>query len=278
MPVVATRSQRAARGNQRRTIERSGMLLWCRELRSAATRRNLVVPMAIKPRILIVEDEENLRLALEDNLIDEGYRVSTAANGREAMKCYLAERPDLIVLDIMLPDTDGYTLCRTLRDKGAVLPVLMLTARTLESDLVQGFDAGADDYLAKPYRLRELLARVKALLRRRINEETDKNRPTQYRFGRYLLDLTARTVSDEQRTEVNLTRTEFDLLACLLESCGRALSREDILAQAWDPDVVIDPRTVDNFVSNVKKKLGWKESDNYRIRTVRGVGYRMEMD
>ncbi len=234
--------------------------------------------MSAKTRILVVEDDENLRLALEDNLIDEGYAVTTAANGRAAMTALLSEEPELLILDIMLPDTDGYTLCRQIRDKGATLPVLMLTARTLESDLVQGFDAGADDYLAKPYRLRELLARVKALLRRRVNEETDKNRPTRFSFGSYSLDLTARTLIDKSRGELKLTRTEFDLLACLLKGSGRALSREDILAQAWDPDVVIDPRTVDNFVSSLKKKLNWRKTDDYRIRTVRGVGYRLEID
>jgi len=231
-----------------------------------------------KTHILIVEDDENLRMALEDNLIDEGYEVTCAANGAQAWKALVGGPIDLAILDIMLPDTDGYTICRKIRDKGLPLRVLMLTARTLESDLVEGFDAGADDYLSKPYRLRELLARVNALLRRPVAPEQVEATPTSLTFGRYTMDLEARNLRDEQGAEVGLTRTEFDLLACLIKSAGKALRREDILAEAWDPEVVVDPRTVDNFVSSLKKKLGWQKSDPYRINTVRGVGYRMEVD
>ncbi|MEO0605693.1 MAG: response regulator transcription factor, partial [Myxococcota bacterium] len=159
--------------------------------------------------------------------------------------------------------------------KGLPVRVLMLTARTLESDLVAGFDAGADDYIAKPYRLRELLARVGALLRRGARPE-----PTvvdQLSFGDFALDVPARKLT-RAGEELKLTRTEFDLLTVLLRNAGRALSRDEILAAAWDPDVVVDPRTVDNFVSSLKKKLGHAKSDPYRILTVRGVGYRMELD
>ena len=231
-----------------------------------------------KTRILIVEDDENLRMALEDNLVDEGYDVSCAVNGAQAWKVLMAGPIDLVILDIMLPDTDGYSICRRIREKELPLRVLMLTARSLESDLVEGFDAGADDYLSKPYRLRELLARLTALLRRPVTPEQVEDRPTRLGFGRYTIDLEARDLRDDQGNEMSLTRTEFDLLACLRKSAGKALSREDILAEAWDPEVVVDPRTVDNFVSSLKKKLGWQKTDGYRINTVRGVGYRMEVD
>ncbi len=231
-----------------------------------------------KTRILIVEDDENLRMALEDNLVDEGYDVSCAVNGAQAWKVLMAGPIDLVILDIMLPDTDGYAICRRIREKELPLRVLMLTARSLESDLVEGFDAGADDYLSKPYRLRELLARLTALLRRPVTPEQVESHPTRLGFGRYTIDLEARDLRDEQGHEMSLTRTEFDLLACLLKSAGKALRREDILAEAWDPEVVVDPRTVDNFVSSLKKKLGWQKTDGYRINTVRGVGYRMEVD
>lgn len=227
-----------------------------------------------KGSILIVEDDENLRLALEDNLDDEGYEVTAVKNGKSALAELARGKHDLVVLDIMLPDMDGYAICKQIRERAYPVRVLMLTARSLESDLVQGFDAGADDYLSKPYRLRELLARIGALLRRaRTSEPTAIERAE---LGELTLDLLARTIS-RKGEEIVLTRTEFDLLACLLRSAGRALSRGEILAAAWEPGVIVDPRTVDNFVSSLKKKLGWSKSDAWEIKTVRGVGYRLEL-
>lgn len=234
--------------------------------------------MGAQPHILIVEDDENLRLALEDNLEDEGYRVTAVANGKDAITALIRGGIDLVVLDIMLPDTDGYAICKRIRSEAWPVRVLMLTARTLESDLVQGFESGADDYLAKPYRLRELLVRVKALLRRGGVEEAAVPAGAVFTFGEYTLDAEARVLKNGAGEELSVTRTEFDLLLCLLRQKGKAMSREDILTAAWDPDVKVDPRTVDNFVSSLKKKLGWRETDNYRIKTVRGVGYRMEVD
>jgi two-component system, OmpR family, phosphate regulon response regulator PhoB len=229
-----------------------------------------------KPKILVVEDDENLRVALEDNLDDEGYDVVSARDGKSALKALAKDDFELCILDIMLPDVDGYHVCRKIREEGRPIRVLMLTARTLESDLVEGFDSGADDYLAKPYRLRELLARVRALLRR--GAATDPGgEPASTQFAGFVLDLGARILRTTAGEEVKLTRTEFDLLACLLKNRGKALSREQILEQAW-PEVVVDPRTVDNFVSSLKKKLGWTQESPYRIHTVRGVGYRMEVD
>jgi DNA-binding response OmpR family regulator len=226
-----------------------------------------------KGSILIVEDDENLRLALEDNLDDEGYAVTTAKDGKTALSALARGEHDLVILDIMLPDMDGYAICKEIRQRGYPVRVLMLTARTLESDLVQGFDAGADDYLAKPYRLRELLARLGALLRRPTSEVTT---PERVPLGAFVLDLPARKITRDG-AEIILTRTEFDLLACLVRGAGRALSRDEILAAAWDPGVVVDPRTVDNFVSSLKKKLDWSKSDPWEIKTVRGVGYRLEL-
>jgi len=236
--------------------------------------------MGAEPHILIVEDDENLRLALEDNLEDEGYRVTAVANGKDAVTALIRGGVDLVVLDIMLPDTDGYSICRRIREEGWPARVLMLTARTLESDLVEGFESGADDYLAKPYRLRELLVRVKALLRRGGVEEAaaSSGSGAVFTFGSYTLDADARVLKSGADEELDLTRTEFDLLLFLLRQKGKAMSREDILSAAWDPDVKVDPRTVDNFVSSLKKKLGWRKTDSYRIKTVRGVGYRMEVD
>lgn len=230
--------------------------------------------------LLVVEDDGNLRMALRDNLEDEGYTVVEAATLAAADAAAGERRFDLIVLDVMLPDGDGYTWCRRLRS-GAIggnraAPVLMLTARSLEDDLVTGLDAGADDYLTKPYRLRELLARVRALLRRPKADAGEAQGPDRVRFGDYTLDRSARTVTGP-RGELTLTRTEFDLLAWLASHPGKAMDRDTLLDAVWG-EVVVDPRTVDNFVSSLKKKLGWRRGLDWRIATVRGVGYRWEAD
>ncbi len=234
---------------------------------------------SISPSILIVEDDPTLRLVLADNLRAEGYRVTTAETGRAARAAFAAPH-DLIVLDLMLPDADGYALCRELRaaEPPGARParVLMLTARALEDDLLRGFDAGADDYLAKPYRLRELLARVRALLRR--GAPSPLAGPATLRFAGFTLDLDARTLLDPAGAPIALTRTEHDLLACFLRHEGRALSRDRLLDEVWGADVVVDPRTVDNFVSSLKRKLGWTDDAPFRFQAVRGVGYRLEVD
>lgn len=228
--------------------------------------------------LLIVEDDESLRLALADNLEEEGYRVRTTPRGDEARRQLLGEdgerlAADLVILDLMLPDVDGYALCRELREAGLATPILMLTARTLEDDLVRGFDAGADDFLTKPYRLRELLARVRALLRRRHG-----SRGESFRFAGFHLDLAARSLTDPHGRSLELTRTEYDLLTLFLQRQGQALSRDQILDAVWGKDLAIDERTVDNFVSSLKKKLAWSPSAGFRFKTLRGVGYRLEVD
>jgi DNA-binding response OmpR family regulator len=223
-------------------------------------------------RVLIVEDDENLRLALQDNLEAEGYAVRTAASAEQARRALGGEPFDVIVLDIMLPDSDGYRLCGEIRQRALPARVLMLTARTLEDDLVRGFEAGADDYLTKPYRLRELLARVGSLARRAGTAGASV-----HRFAGFELDPRARTLVGPDRAPLTLTRTEFDLLLVLLHNSGRAMTRPQLLSAVWG-DVVVDERTVDNFVSSLKKKLGWSEAAAYRIQTLRGVGYRMELD
>ena len=218
--------------------------------------------------ILLVEDDENLRVTLADNLEEQGYLVTPAATFKAAQEALKANKVDLVVLDLMLPDGDGHQLCRQIRSERLPVRVLMLTARSLEEDLVRGFDAGADDYLAKPYRLRELLARIAALLRR------GEVKRSVHRFGRYQLDEAARSV-DGPKGPVPLTRKEFDLLLMLLERNGDVLSRDDILDRVWGADVVVDVHTVDNFVSSLKKKL---KGDGFELKTVRGVGFKLEVE
>lgn len=230
--------------------------------------------MSDAPLVLVVEDDENLRITLADNLEDEGYRVESVDGGRAALEVAGRSPPDLVVLDIMLPDLDGYAVCRALREAGSTAKVLMLTARTLEDDVVKGFDVGADDYLAKPYRLRELLARIRALLRRGGSAAA----PPAFGLPGLAIDREARTVGTEAGASIELTRTEFDLLVFLAENPGKALSRELILDRVWGNDVVVDPRTVDNFISSLKRKLKWKTGQGYAFRAVRGVGYRLELE
>ena len=217
-------------------------------------------------QVLVVEDDSSLRLAVTDNLEDEGYQVIATASLAGARAAVAAQSFDVGVLDLMLPDGDGSALCRELRKAGNPTRVLMLTARTLEDDLVKGFEAGADDYLAKPYRLRELLARVAALARR------TKVTATTHTLGHYEVDETRRTVTGPSGA-VELTRKEFDLLVCLLRAGDAVVKRDDILDAVWG-EVVVDTHTVDNFVSSLKKKLK-VESAGFELKTVRGVGFRL---
>ncbi|MBL8933715.1 MAG: response regulator transcription factor [Archangium sp.] len=219
---------------------------------------------SVNARVLLVEDDRNLREALAETLVDEGYAVRTAATLADARAASKLEPADVLVLDLMLPDGDGSTLCRELKRSGAATRVLMLTARTLEDDVVKGFDVGADDYVGKPYRLKELLARIAALARRAPATSSA------HRLGPYTIDEATRVVSGPDG-EVSLTRKEFDLLVCLLAADGRVVSRDELLDRVWG-DVVVDVHTVDNFVSSLKKKL---KGDGFELKTVRGVGFRL---
>ena len=230
-----------------------------------------------KPQVLVVEDEANLRTALRDNLVDEGYAVRVAADGASARKDLASAPVDLVILDLMLPDASGYDLAREIRAAKNPAMILMLTARTLEEDIVRGFEAGADDYVSKPYRLAELLARVKALVRRGQALRGAAPATDVVIFAGFKLDRSARTLSAADGALIDLTKTEFDLLGYFLDNRDRALARQEILDGVWGRDVVVDGRTIDNFVSNLKKKLSWTPSSTFHIRTLRGIGYRFEL-
>jgi DNA-binding response OmpR family regulator len=221
--------------------------------------------------ILVVEDDENLRDGLAVNLSSEGYQVVAVADAAAATRALVQTEFELLILDVMLPGEDGYSFCRRLRAEGCRARILMLTARNLEDDVVRGFEAGAQDYVVKPFRVRELLARVGALVRR---GEPALDR---MEFGTFVLDLSRRTVAAQGGHLVELTRTEFDLLAYFLRHRERALTRDELLDAVWGRDVVVDPRTVDNFVSNLKRKLDWSPTSGFVLRSVRGVGYRFEL-
>ncbi|TQV88028.1 response regulator transcription factor [Aliikangiella coralliicola] len=221
----------------------------------------------VKNRILIVEDDYNLRTTLHDNLEMEDYQVSSYALLEEARQFLSSHQVDLIILDLMLPDGDGFELCRWVRQKSDVL-ILMLTARNLEKDVVEGFISGADDYVSKPYRASELLLRIKALLKRKSRTLTIN----QADINGFIVNWSLREVRKDDQP-IHLTKTAFDILAFLYQNLNQTSSRDQILNAVWGSNVYIDNRTVDNFVSNLKKQLKLTSEKEYQIKTIRGVGY-----
>lgn len=216
--------------------------------------------------VLVAEDDRAVRDAVERALVFEGYGVITARDGAEALQRVLNESPNLVLLDVMMPIVDGLETCRRLRASGNSVPVLMLTARTEVSDRVAGLDAGADDYLAKPFALEELLARMRALLRRSSNVVGEA-----YRVGDLVLDADSRTV-DRDGTAIDLTKTEFDLLEFLVENAGVVLNREKIYEQIWGYDFETTSNSLDVYIGYLRRKT--EAGGRSRIvHTVRGVGY-----
>lgn len=222
--------------------------------------------------ILIVEDDDNLRFTLADHLELEGYVVDMAEDIGAAEKLLTEHDFDLVLLDIILPDGNGYELCRRLRGDSDVL-ILMLTARSMPKDVIQGFESGADDYLAKPYRSQELLLRIKALLRRKNAAVTASS----IAVNGYQVDMNLRQVNDEDQA-LPLTKKAFDMLEYFLKHQNQACTRDEILDQVWGENVYIDNRTIDNFVSILKKQLRLTKGNAYYIQTVRGVGYALIKD
>ncbi len=225
-------------------------------------------------RLLLIEDETPLRVAVRDSLTDEGCRVLTAVDGREGFEKALTEKPDLIVLDVMLPGMDGYSLCRELRRLGHRVPVLMLTARGMVEDRVRGLDAGADDYLVKPFSLAELHARVRALWRR-ARQEVDQ--PESAAFGDVRVDLTRRVVFRRGR-EVTLTAKEYGVLVLLIRHAGQAVSREQFLDLVWGHGSFPSTRTVDNHIGRLRTKLEADPAEPRHILTLPKAGYRLVLD
>ncbi len=225
------------------------------------------------PRVLVVEDERTIAEAVAARLRAEGFRVDLAADGPGAVRTAHEVAPDLVVLDVMLPGYDGLEVCRRIQAEQPV-PVLMLTARDDETDLLVGLGVGADDYLTKPFSMRELVARVRALLRRweRAAEAARRTGEDVLRLGELEVDRAQRRVRLAGR-EVHLTPTEFDLLVCLAARPRTVVTREELLAQVWDWANASGTRTVDSHVKAVRRKL---RSD--LIRTVHGVGYALEAD
>ncbi len=231
-------------------------------------------------KVLVVDDEPTLLETLEYNLARQGYEVCTATDGRMALEVARRERPDLIVLDIMLPGLDGFEVCRILR-REMNAPILMLTAKADEIDKVVGLEMGADDYLTKPFNMRELLARVKALLRRvrlireELVAEGEAAQTERLTFGDLTIDLARREVLRSGK-KLRLKPREYDLLLFLARNRNIVLSRDLILERVWDWDYDGDSRTVDVHVRWLREKIEPDPAHPTRIVTVRGVGYRFE--
>jgi DNA-binding response OmpR family regulator len=225
-------------------------------------------------KILIIEDELLLAKHLAEKLRDEGYEVLAATNGEEGLEKVRVQRPDLVVLDIMLPGIDGLSLCRMIqRDPDLMhIPIIMLTARGMEVDKIVGLESGADDYIVKPVALGEFLARVRAVLRRRTKQPAANDEITSNNLQVNLIGRRVYLGDDEKQ----LTNKEFDLLVELMRNKGVVLSRDLILTKVWGYDVFVDKRTVDVHIRWLREKIEVNSSEPERIITVRGVGYRFE--
>ncbi|NCY16790.1 MAG: DNA-binding response regulator [Actinobacteria bacterium] len=231
--------------------------------------------------VLIVEDEESFIDALQSGLTREGFAVTVARDGAEALEVYEQVDPDLILLDVMLPKVSGIDVCREIRSRSSV-PIIMVTAKGAEIDTVVGLEVGADDYITKPYRLRELVARMRAVLRRRSGGESES--------GAAAVAPTAEVIEigdvrlDHERHEVTirgeavkLPLKEFELLALLLENAGRVLTRDVLIDRVWGSDYVGDTKTLDVHVKRLRSKVEVDPADPQRIVTIRGLGYKFEV-
>jgi DNA-binding response OmpR family regulator len=221
-------------------------------------------------KILIVEDEEKMAVGLKDNLEYEGYQVIIAGNGEEGLERALADSPDLILLDVMMPKKSGLDVCKELKVKRPSIPIIILTARSQEVDKVVGLELGADDYVTKPFSIRELLARVKAILRRAHG--LPKEQET-YNFGEVEVDLRSYQVRRNGQL-VDFTAKEFELLKYFLCHTGEMLSRERLLNEVWGYDHVPISRTVDTHVLHLRQKLEPNPENPQFFLTVHGAGYR----
>jgi DNA-binding response OmpR family regulator len=227
--------------------------------------------------LLLVEDDDAIALALRLHLEAAGYRLHREADGRLAMGAIDRQRWDLVLLDLMLPGADGWEVCRHLRERHADVPVIMLSARSAEAHRVLGLDLGADDYLAKPFSMLELVARVRALLRRIEQLRSSTVAAQQFRFGAFLLDAVRRELRRGEAV-VALTLREFDLLHFLLRHPGRPFSRDELLQRVWGTGFDGYEHTVNSHINRLRTKVEDDPRDPHRIVTVWGVGYRLDAD
>jgi len=221
-------------------------------------------------KILIIEDEKDMVTGLKFNLEARDYTVFAAYEGEEGYQMALDKQPDLVILDIMLPKLNGYEVCKKLKVEVAELPIIMLTAKSQEAEIVTGLDLGADDYITKPFSVLELLARINAVLRR---TESGTHEPEVYRFGDLEINFSKYT-AQKKGEFLKLSPREFEILNCFMERRGRIVSRDELLDQVWGYDSFPNTRTVDAHIAKLRKKIEDKPDDPKFIVTIHGIGYK----
>ncbi|NJK94311.1 MAG: response regulator transcription factor [Bacteroidetes bacterium] len=225
-------------------------------------------------KILIVEDELPMLHGLKDNLEIEGFSIDTAASGNEGLAKILVNTYHLLILDVMLPGISGLDICKTIRKAGNTTPIIFLTARAGEIDKVLGLELGADDYITKPFSLRELLARIKAVLRRMPAEDSDLNNSSIVKIGR--LQINYKTYEAfEGNTEIKMSHKEFEILHYLHSQKSMVVSRDELMEKVWGYDTDVTTRTVDNFIVKLRNKIEQTPNEPHTIITVHGIGYKL---
>ena len=220
--------------------------------------------------ILVVEDDPAISLGLKKNLKYEGYEVLTATRGDEGLEMAIERQPDLIILDIMLPNLSGFEVCKTLKRNEVDIPIIILSAKDQEIDKIMGLDLGADDYLTKPFSIRELIARINAVMRRKKRYEKEME---VYKFGEVEIDFSARTVTRGDKT-LDFSPREFDLLAYFVRHPNEVMERRQILNKVWGYNYYGTARTIDNFVTKLRQKIEPVANDPVHFVTARGIGYK----
>lgn len=226
------------------------------------------------PRILIVEDEPSMRLGLKDNLEFEGYDVDFAVNGEEGLSKILENNYNLVLLDVMLPQKSGFEVCKTVRKRGITTPIILLTAKGEEIDKVLGLELGADDYVTKPFSIRELLARIKAILRRGENFSTDQIKDKLITLGKLQINFPSYSAF-ENNAPVQMSHKEIDVLYYLWKKRNQTVSRDELLNEVWGYEENPTTRTVDNFILKLRQKIEKDHNHPQVILTVHGIGYKL---
>jgi DNA-binding response OmpR family regulator len=225
-------------------------------------------------KILIIEDELNMIQGLKDNLEFEGYEVDTAMEGRSGLQKILQGRYDLILLDIMLPEVSGFDICKSARREGVNTPIILLTAKGEEIDKVLGLELGADDYITKPFSLRELLARIKAILRRATPGKEENTESEFISIGNIKVNF-KNYMALEGTSEIKMSHKEFEVLHYLYKNAGQIIHRDDLISRVWSIEYDINTRTVDNFILKLRQKIETDPNNPKIILTVHGLGYKM---
>ena len=226
-------------------------------------------------KILVVEDEASIRKGLQDNLESEGHKVTAESNGKKGLETALKNDFDIVLLDVMLPGMTGFDICKEIKLKKLTLPVIMLTAMSKEADKILGLELGADDYVTKPFSVNELLARIKAVLRRAsVHKKAKLKRLDSFKLGEVTLDF-VKMEGFRGKKKIKLSKREFDILAYLIKRKGEVVSRNDLLDVVWGYEVFPTTRTVDNFIARIRKQVEDKPAKPKYILSIRSVGYKL---